>query len=141
LVSTFSSLWLVARASYLSPPRSLPLLCLPPFPTRRSSDLVLLSTLVVASRSGGSLVTALRNIATTLETRKETRREVGTILSETTSTVWALGAMSVGAVLRINAIEPGILRVMTTTVPGRVGQRVGAALFTVRVLRGRRDSR
>lgn len=92
---------------------------------------VLLSTLVVASRSGGSLVTALRNIATTLETRKETRREVGTILSETTSTVWALGAMSVGAVFLINAIEPGIMRVMTTTVPGILVLLVVAALFTV----------
>src|SRR5699024_5661616 len=66
-----------------------------------------------------------------LETRKETRREVRTILSETTSTVWALGAMSVGAVFLINAIEPGIMRVMTTTVPGVLVLLVVAALFTV----------
>ncbi|MEU5857171.1 type II secretion system F family protein [Nocardiopsis dassonvillei] len=92
---------------------------------------VLLSTLVVASRSGGSLVTALRNISTTLENRKETRREVQTILSETTSTVWALGFMSVGALFLINAIEPGIMRVMTTSVAGVAVLLVVAALFTI----------
>lgn len=91
---------------------------------------VLLATLVVSSRSGGSLVTALRNISSTLENRKETRREVRTTLSETTSTVWALGAMSVGAVFLINAIEPGIMRVMTTTPAGIAVLLVVAALFT-----------
>ncbi|WP_028647458.1 type II secretion system F family protein [Nocardiopsis sp. CNT312] len=91
---------------------------------------VLLSTLVVASRSGGSLVTALRNISTTLENRKETRREVQTVLSETTSTVWALGFMSVGALFMINAIEPGIMRTMTTSVEGIAVLMVVAALFT-----------
>ncbi|CAL9420619.1 hypothetical protein SUDANB121_01861 [Nocardiopsis dassonvillei] len=90
---------------------------------------VLLSTLLVASRSGGSLVTALRNISTTLENRKETRREVQTILSETTSTVWALGFMSVGALFLINAIEPGILRTMTTSPAGVGVLLVVAALF------------
>ncbi|KOX24195.1 type II secretion system F family protein [Nocardiopsis sp. NRRL B-16309] len=92
---------------------------------------VLVSTLVVASRSGGSLVTALRNISTTLENRKETRREVQTILSETTSTVWALGFMSVGALFMINAIEPGIMRVMTTSVAGIAVLLAVAALFTI----------
>ncbi|MFD3688369.1 type II secretion system F family protein [Nocardiopsis sp. NPDC058631] len=92
---------------------------------------VLLSTLVVASRSGGSLVTALRNISETLENRKETRREVQTILSETTSTVWALGFMSVGALFLINGIEPGIMRVMTTSVAGVTVLLVVAALFAL----------
>ncbi|GHD21640.1 membrane protein [Nocardiopsis kunsanensis] len=92
---------------------------------------VLLATLVVSSRSGGSLVTALRNISSTLEHRKETRREVRTTLSETTSTVWALGAMSVGAVFLINSIEPGIMRVMTTSVSGIAVLLVVAALFTL----------
>ncbi len=91
---------------------------------------VLLSTLVVASRSGGSLVTALRNISTTLESRKETRREVQTILSETTSTVWALGFMSVGALFLINGIEPGIMRTMTSTGAGIAVLLVVAVLFT-----------
>ncbi|MGW5877898.1 type II secretion system F family protein [Nocardiopsis terrae] len=92
---------------------------------------VLLSTLLVASRSGGSLVTALRNISATLESRKETRREVRTILSETTSTVWALGFMSVGALFLINAIQPGIMRTMTGSAAGVAVLLVVAALFAV----------
>ncbi|GHC95169.1 membrane protein [Nocardiopsis terrae] len=92
---------------------------------------VLLSTLLVASRSGGSLVTALRNISATLESRKETRREVRTILSETTSTVWALGFMSVGALFLINAIQPGIMRTMTGSAAGIAVLLVVAALFAV----------
>ena len=43
---------------------------------------VLISTLLVASRSGGSLVTSLRDIADTLEMRKEVRREVRTVLAQ-----------------------------------------------------------
>ncbi|MBQ1082623.1 MULTISPECIES: type II secretion system F family protein [unclassified Nocardiopsis] len=90
---------------------------------------VLLSTLVVASRSGGSLVTALRNISGTLESRKETRREVSTILSETTSTVWALAFMSVGALFMVNGIEPGIMRTMTSSGAGIAVLLVVAALY------------
>src|SRR6185436_11464588 len=47
---------------------------------------VLVSTLVVASRSGGSLVSSLRDIADTLEVRKETRREIRTTLSQSLAT-------------------------------------------------------
>ena len=92
---------------------------------------VLLSTLIVASRSGGSLVSALRNISTTLENRKETRREVRTILSETTSTVWALGFMSVGALFLLNMIQPGIMRTMTSQPAGIGLLLVVAALFVI----------
>ena len=92
---------------------------------------VLLSTLIVASRSGGSLVSALRNISTTLENRKETRREVQTVLAETTSTVWALGFMSVGALFLLNMIQPGIMRTMTSEPAGIGVLLVAAALFVV----------
>lgn len=92
---------------------------------------VLLSTLVVASRSGGSLVGALRNISTTLENRKETRREVRTVLSETTSTVWALGFMSVGALFLLNMVQPGVMRTMTGSVAGISVLLLSASLFAV----------
>lgn len=92
---------------------------------------VLLSTLVVASRSGGSLVSALRNISTTLENRKETRREVRTVLSETTSTVWALGFMSVGALFLLNMVQPGVMRTMTGSVAGISVLLLSASLFAV----------
>lgn len=49
-------------------------------PSREVS--VLVSTLVVSARSGGSLVTSLRDIADTLDARKEVRREVRTTLAQ-----------------------------------------------------------
>jgi tight adherence protein B len=75
---------------------------------------VLAGTLFVASRSGGALVTALRNISDTLEARKETRREVRTILGESTATSWALVAIYVAALFGVNLLMPGVLDTMTS---------------------------
>ena len=47
---------------------------------------VLMSTLVVSSRSGGSLIKALRDISLTLDDRKEVRREVRTTLAQSRAT-------------------------------------------------------
>ena len=47
---------------------------------------VLMSTMVVSARSGGSLVKALRDISFTLDDRKEVRREVRTTLAQARST-------------------------------------------------------
>ncbi|CAM3819420.1 type II secretion system F family protein [Nocardiopsis gilva] len=99
---------------------------------------VLVSTLLVAARSGGALVTALRNISTTLEERKETRREVKTILSETTATAWALTAMSVGSLFLVNLISPGVIRTMTESLGGQVVLAISCSLFLVGVVLVRR---
>lgn len=90
---------------------------------------VLISTLVVAGRTGGSLVTALRTIATTLDERKETRREVKTIMGEAVVTNWAIGAIGVLGVVMVNVIMPGALRTMTGHLLGQIILAVAAALF------------
>lgn len=92
---------------------------------------VLVSTLLVSSRSGGSLVTALRSMSDTLENRKEIRREVKTILSESTVTAWALGLMGIGLLFLMNAVYPGILHTMTTEMPGQLILGVVAVLYGV----------
>ncbi len=43
-------------------------------------------TLIISQRSGGSLITALRDIAATLEDRKELNREIRTLLTQATYT-------------------------------------------------------
>jgi tight adherence protein B len=43
---------------------------------------VLVTTLVLSNKAGGTVVNSLRNLTKTLEDRKETRREVRTMLSE-----------------------------------------------------------
>lgn len=102
---------------------------------------VLVSTLLVAARSGGALVTALRNISTTLEERKETRREVKTILGETTATAWALAVMSVGSLFLVNMIQPGVVRTMTESLGGQVVLGLSCGLMLVGVILVRRTTK
>lgn len=102
---------------------------------------VLISTLLVSARSGGALVTALRNISETLENRKETRREVRTILSETTSTAWTLLLMGVGSLFLLNALMPGTVARMTESFAGLVVLGAALTLFTIGFVVIRRMSR
>jgi tight adherence protein B len=90
---------------------------------------VLISTLVVAARTGGSLVTALRTIATTLEQRKEIRREVKTIMGEAVVTNWAIGIIGVAGVVMVNVLQPGALRTMTGHLLGQVILVIAGTLF------------
>ncbi len=85
---------------------------------------VLVGTLVISSRSGGSLIGALRDIAHTLEDRKELKREVRTLLTQATYTGYLVVAMGVGLLFLINAIQPGLLRTLTSTILG-----VGGLVF------------
>lgn len=90
---------------------------------------VLISTLLVASRSGGSLVTALRNIADTLEQRKETQREIRTTLAQSVATSYMVIVLGLGSLLLINVIKPGTVEKMTTSLLGQVALAVSGALF------------
>lgn len=105
-------------------------------PSREIS--VLASTLLVSSRTGGSLVSALRNIAETLEKRKETRREVKTIVAESTSTTWGLAFMGGAALLIVHSMHPGGLREMSSEFVGLAVLAVSGALFAAGILLVRR---
>lgn len=90
---------------------------------------VLVSTLVVSARSGGSMVSALRDIAETLEQRKETRREIRSILAQSVATGYIVIALGFGILLLINGIYPGAVRTMTEVPLGQVALVVAALLF------------
>jgi tight adherence protein B len=102
---------------------------------------VLVSTLIVASRSGGSLVTALRSIASTLEDRKEIRREVKTIMGEAVVTNWSIGVMGVGILFLVNLVSPGVLRTMSEHLVGQIVLGVSSALFVTSLIIIRRITR
>jgi len=98
---------------------------------------VLVSTLVVSSRAGGSLVTALRNISGTLEERKEIHRETKTIMGEAVTSGWAVSLMGVGMLVIINVIQPGSVERMTESLLGLAVlvlsfSLFGAGLFIIR---------
>lgn len=90
---------------------------------------VLVSTLLVSARSGGSLVGALRDIADTLESRKEVRREVRTTLAQATATGYLVIVMGFAILFLLNIIQPGTVEEMTTTTLGQVALVVGGTFF------------
>ncbi|HRL47782.1 MAG TPA: type II secretion system F family protein [Propioniciclava sp.] len=90
---------------------------------------VLISTLVVSTRSGGSLVTALRGIADSLEQRKETRRQIQTTLSAPMVTANAILIIGVGLLFLLNAIQPGTVDAMTRSPLGIAALIASGVLF------------
>lgn len=108
-------------------------------PSREVS--VLVSTLVVSARSGGSLVTSLRDIADTLDARKEVRREVRTTLAQSTSTGYLVIAVGIGILFLLNTLQPGTVQAMTESLVGQVALLIGGGLFAIGFLVIRRMTR
>ncbi|MEU2820749.1 type II secretion system F family protein [Streptomyces bacillaris] len=102
---------------------------------------VLVTTLVLSNRAGGTVVSSLRNLTETLEERKETRREVKTQLSQVTVTAYAVPAFGVGAMLLMNAVMPGALDRMTGAFIGQAAVVVAIALYAIGFVVIRRLSR
>lgn len=90
---------------------------------------VLMSTLVIASRSGGSLVRALRDISYMLDDRKETKREVRSTMAQAVATGYTLVLIGVGVLLLINAIMPGTIERMTQNVFGLIALILGVSML------------
>ncbi|RKN07630.1 type II secretion system F family protein [Streptomyces radicis] len=92
---------------------------------------VLVTTLILANRAGGTIVASLRNLTSTLEERKETRREVRTMLAEINATAVTVPLLGLGALLMINAMQPGALGRVTGSPGGQIAMVVALALYVV----------
>ncbi|ARQ68862.1 type II secretion system F family protein [Streptomyces marincola] len=92
---------------------------------------VLVTTLVLANRAGGTIVASLRNLTSTLEERKETRREVRTMLAEINATAVTVPALGLGALFMINAMSPGALGRVTGSTGGQIAILVALGLYIV----------
>ncbi|WP_455352766.1 type II secretion system F family protein [Streptomyces sp. SYSU K217416] len=90
---------------------------------------VLVTTLVLSNRSGGTIVSSLRNLTETLEERKETRREVRTQLSQVTMTAYIVPAMGLGCLLFIDNLYPGALDKITGSAFGQVVVLMSLSLY------------
>lgn len=102
---------------------------------------VLVTTLVLSNRAGGTVVSSLRNLTETLEERKETRREVKTQLSQVTVTAYAVPGFGFGAMLLMNAVMPGALDRMTGALIGQAAVVVSLILYAIGFIVIRRLSR
>ncbi|MFF8956604.1 type II secretion system F family protein [Streptomyces sp. NPDC014894] len=103
--------------------------------------IVLVTTLILANRAGGQVVTSLRNLTQSLEERKETRREVTTTLSQIKVTAMAVPLLGLGFLLMINSMTPGALDKMTGSVVGQAATLIAFGLYGLGAFLIRRVSR
>ncbi|MCX4905780.1 type II secretion system F family protein [Streptomyces sp. NBC_00878] len=92
---------------------------------------VLVTTLVLSNKAGGSVVNSLRNLTQTLEDRKETRREVRTMLSEVNATAFTVPLLGVGSLVLINSSNEGALAKVTGSALGQTLVLVSMGLYTI----------
>ncbi|MGQ4350081.1 type II secretion system F family protein [Streptomyces sp. SAS_275] len=93
--------------------------------------IVLVTTLVLANKAGGSVVNSLRNLTQTLEDRKETRREVRTMLSEVNATAFTVPFLGIGSLVLINSSNEGALARVTGSPLGQGLVLLALGLYTV----------
>ncbi|MBA2808686.1 type II secretion system F family protein [Streptomyces sp. KM273126] len=93
--------------------------------------IVLVTTLVLSNRAGGSVVSSLRNLTQTLEDRKETRREVRTMLSEVNATAFTVPFLGLGSLVLINSSNDGALARVTGSPLGQALVLIALGLYTV----------
>lgn len=92
---------------------------------------VLMQTIVIQARSGGALVTALSAIATTLDDRKELRREVRTVVMGSIFGGYAVLGIAVASVLLLNVLAPGVLDQMASMLLGQIALVVAGGFFAL----------
>ncbi len=102
---------------------------------------VLVTTLVIQSRAGGALVSALRSISETLDARKELRREVQTVMSGEVFTSYIAALLGVVSLLLLNALNPKVLDEMLTRPIGIAALAISGSLYLIGFLLIRRMTR
>ncbi|MGW0827439.1 type II secretion system F family protein [Streptomyces sp. NPDC002845] len=93
--------------------------------------IVLVTTLVLSNKAGGSMVGSLRNLTQTLEDRKETRREIRTMLSEVNATAFTVPFLGIGSLVLINSSNEGALAKVTGSPLGQSLILLALGLYTV----------
>ncbi len=102
---------------------------------------VLISTLVIQQRSGGDLVNALHDMAETLDQRRDLAREIRTVMAGSVSTGYMVAALGAVTVLLMNAITPGVLDQLTSSLFGLIAIAVAGFFFALGFLLIRRVTR
>lgn len=92
---------------------------------------VLISTLVIQQRSGGDLVNALQDMAETLDQRRDLSREIRTVMAGSVATGYMVAGLGAVTVLLMNAITPGVLDELTSSLPGLIAVGVAGAFFAL----------
>ncbi len=102
---------------------------------------VLMSTLVIQQRAGGDVVRALQDLSSTLDMRRETLREVRTLMAGAVFTSYIVPTLGVGALVMLNAINSHTLPRMTSSPIGIAALVVAITLYALGSLAIRRITR
>ncbi|MFZ0039835.1 MAG: type II secretion system F family protein [Solirubrobacteraceae bacterium] len=98
-------------------------------PSREIS--VLMTTLIIQQRAGGDVVHALQELSETLDSRRQTLREVTTLLAGAVYTSYLVPVLGLGALLLLNAINSRVLKEMTSKPAGIIALIVASMLYAV----------
>lgn len=98
-------------------------------PSREIS--VLMTTLIIQQRAGGDVVHALQELSATLDQRRQTLREVGTLLAGAIYTSYIVPFLGVGALVLLNTINSNTLQRMTTQPLGIVVLIIAGIMYAL----------
>ena len=102
---------------------------------------VLMTTLVIQQRAGGDTVRALNELGATLEARKDLLREIRTVLSGAVYTSYVVAGIGIAGIVLMNVLSPGVMREMTSTLPGIAALTVSAVLWVAAFVLIRRTTK
>lgn len=108
-------------------------------PSREVS--VLMTTLIIQQRAGGDMVQALQELSETLDSRRQTLREVTTLLAGAVYTSYLVPFLGLGALLLLNAINSSLLKQMTSKPLGILALVVASILYVIGWVTIRRTTR
>ncbi len=108
-------------------------------PSREVS--VLMTTLIIQQRAGGDAVTALQELSQTLEMRRETLREVRTLMAGALFTSYIVPVLGIGALVLLDGINSQTLHRMTTNPVGIAALVVAAGMYSLGWIAIRRTTR
>lgn len=102
---------------------------------------VLMSTLIIQQRSGGDVVRALQDLSSTLDMRRETLREVRTLMAGAVFTSYVVPVLGIGSLLLLNTINSRTLPRMTSSPIGISALIVAAVMYVLGSMAIRRTTR
>ena len=102
---------------------------------------VLMSTLIIQQRAGGDVVRALQDLSSTLDMRRDTLREVRTLMAGAVFTSYVVPVLGVGALVMLNAVNSRTLPRMTSSPIGIAALVVVITLYALGSLAIRRITR
>jgi tight adherence protein B len=102
---------------------------------------VLMTTIIIQQRAGGDTVRALGELASTLDARKDLRREITTLLSGVVFTSYVVAGIGGATILLVNGISPGVTKEITSSALGLAGIFITAVLWAIAFVLIRRTTK